>query len=147
MRRVRFCYLLVLMIAAGCVRVPSGERYWSKEDRLAEHRFRTLRPTDGKTTRDDVIRVMGPPAQVDPSQRVMIYLWESAAYEKEYPDWLNLKPPMGERVSLVKRYVIFRFAPDGLLTRHQVRTIDSRDDQSIDSYRLLDDALADRSAD
>jgi hypothetical protein len=140
--------LLLRVLTAGCllaivgctVRVPQGSVYPTKRDQQFEHQYRSMKPEAGVTTRDTVMRELGPALRVSDDQSVMMYAWESIPYAKDYPDWFNLDPPQGRPTGSMRRIVIFQFDPEGVLAK-QSRYITPLSSK-VDSSKLFDDAAA-----
>lgn len=132
-----------LLAIVGCtVRVPQGSVYPTQRDQLLEHQFRAMKPKEGITTRDTVLRELGPALRVSDNQGVMMYAWESVPYAKDYPDWFNVDPPEDKPVGSMRRIVIFQFNANGVLCK-QSRYITPLSSE-INSSQLFDDAVADR---
>lgn len=126
LKRMTWLCLLAVLSATGChdpATAQSDGRPLSTRDADRQYKSRLLELIDGKTTRADVIAVMGDPDREETSHRIILYSWDVKSRDYD---------------NLIRSYIIAQFNPDGVLTRHSETAYEA----TFGGPKLQDDALA-----
>ncbi len=119
--------LLALLAIAGCQTTTTSPkldgRPLSLQDADRQYKARLLVLDDGKTTRNQIISIMGDPDRVTDDKKVIMYYWTVKDKEEE----------------LIRRsFVIAKFDANDVLIKHRL----FEDENRFGGPKLPDDALA-----
>jgi outer membrane protein assembly factor BamE (lipoprotein component of BamABCDE complex) len=98
--------MLCLLTLTGCFADPDGmhDRPVSTRDAERQYKARLLQLEDGKTTRQDILNIMGDPDQTDDAYRVIMYYWTTRPKDSD---------------DIVRSFVIAQFNARDVLIKHQ----------------------------
>ncbi len=125
--RITSLCLLSLLAIAGCQPETTSPRLdgrpLSLQDADRQYKARLLVLENGKTTRDQIISVMGDPDRVTDDKQVIMYYWTVKDKDEE----------------LIRRsFVIAKFDANDVLVKHRL----FEDENRFGGPKLPDDALA-----